>query len=618
MALHTRRRSRWHAGWVAAVAVGGLAAVALAQGGAPAEAMQAHPHGPFGVLLGFFDRQPFILLFLVVAAGYALGQLKVKGVGLGATAATLLVGLVLSIWASAGHGIQFALPEFTSTVFFDLFIFAIGMKVGPQFLAGVHREGRHFLVLAVLIPLLSVLMTLAAKYVFALAPGMLPGLLAGSTTATPGLGSAQAAIASGAAPLPEGVTQAQAVGNLTTAYALTYCLSIVLFTVVMKVMPRMFGRDVVADAKAMELALQGEQQAPLPGTADQFIRGYVPVDLRAYRVEHPELLGRSLGELGKRYPDFSVERVLRDGKVLEPTEALNLQAGDEAAVLSRVSRLLKGGPNIGPEVDEPKLLDIHLDTVELVVHSDELVGHTLGELATQVKPGLYLNALFRAGEELPVGADMVLRRGDVLRITGSQRRIAEVEKRVGAVVRPSLSTDIITLALGLSLGGLLGAITVPIGGIRFSVGAAVGLLIVSIGLSTLRTHNPALGGPFPEASRQLLEDLGLNIFIAILGLNAGAGVVEAVATGAVGPILVVGTLVALVPAFVGWAVGQYVFKMNTAVLMGAVAGARCSSPGLRASQEATHSIVPAIGYAMPFAISNLLLTLMSYVFALLG
>lgn len=613
------RRMRWHARMCTALVVGGLAVLAFAQGsGAPAEAVQPHPHGPFGAMLSAFERQPFPLLFLVVAAGYALGQVKVKGLGLGATAATLLVGLALSIWASAAHGLQFKLPDFTSTVFFNLFIFAIGMKVGPQFLAGVHREGRNFLILAVLVPVVAAGMTFAARYIFTLSPGMLPGLLAGATTATPGLGSAQAAITSGESPLPPGVTQEQAVGNLTTAYALTYCLSILLFTVVLKVMPRMFGRDAVADAKSMEKALQGEQQAPLPGTADQFLRGYMPVDVRAYRVEHPALLGRSLGELRQRYPGFSVERVLRGGTVLEPTDALNLQAGDEAAVAFRVSRLVESGERIGPEVDEPQLLDIRFETVELVLKNREVEGHTLGELARKANPGLYLNALFRAGDQLPKEPNLVLRRGDVLRITGSQRRIAELEPRLGTVVRPSLSTDIITLALGLSLGVLLGAITVPIHGIRFSLGSAVGLLIVSIGLSTLRTHNPALGGPFPEASRQLLEDLGLNVFIAILGLNAGTGVVESVASGAVVPILITGTLVGLVPAFIAWAVGQYVLKMNTAVLMGAVAGARCSSPGMRTAQEATHSIVPAIGYAMPFAISNLLLTLLSYVFALLG
>ncbi|XXF79981.1 TrkA C-terminal domain-containing protein [Myxococcaceae bacterium GXIMD 01537] len=611
------RHQRRNAFLLAAAAAAGLAAIAFAQGVAPEPAQQPHPHGLLGGILSFLSVQTFVLLFLVVAAGYALGRVKVKGVGLGATAATLLVGLIISVWASQAYAIDFKLPDFASTIFFNLFIFAIGMKVGPQFLAGLRREGKHFIVLAVLVPVLSALMVFGANFVFHLPPGVLPGLLAGSTTATPGLGSAQAAITTGAAPLPEGFSQDKVIGNLTTAYALTYCLSMVLFTVVMKFMPALFRRDAVADARAMEKVLAGEETAPLPGTAEEFLRGYVPLEVRAYRVDNPELTRHSLGEMTRLYPGFNLERVRRSGKQLHPTEAMNLQLGDEISVSARVSRLLQVDRRIGPELDSPELLDVRFDTVEAVVHGTALAGHTLDELAKRMGRGLFLNALFRAGDEIPKGPDTVLRQGDVLRITGSRNRISELEKIVGPVLRPSLTTDIITLALGLSLGVLIGAITVPIGGIKFSLGSAVGLLIVSIVLSILRTHNPELGGPFPEPSRQLLEDLGLNVFIAILGLNAGAGVVDAIATGAVAPMIVVGVLVGLIPAFAAWAVGQYAFKMNSAVLMGAVAGARCNSAGMRAAEEAAQSIVPAVGYAMPFAVSNLLLTLFSYLFALI-
>src|SRR5690606_8393157 len=111
-------------------------------------------------------------------------------------------------------------------------------------------------------------------------------------------------------------------------------------------------------------------------------------------------------------------------------------------------------------------------------HKSDLVGHTLGEIALHEGHGLYLNALFRGGDELPIARDVVIRRGDVLRVTGSRRRLDALQKRVGKVVRPSLVTDIITLALGVALGALLGAITVPVGGVKFSLGSAVGLLIV--------------------------------------------------------------------------------------------------------------------------------------------
>jgi putative transport protein len=146
----------------------------------------------------------------------------------------------------------------------------------------------------------------------------------------------------------------------------------------------------------------------------------------------------------------------------------------------------------------------------------------------------------------------------------------------------------------------------------------VGLLLVGIALSVLRTRQPGFGGPFPEPARQLLEDLGLNVFIAVLGLNAGAGVAHALSGGALTPILIGCLVVGFVPAIVAWFIGAFVFKMNDALLLGAVAGGRCNSAGMHAAQESARSNVPAISYPVTFAISNVVLTVTSYVFALLG
>ncbi|WP_163869766.1 aspartate:alanine exchanger family transporter [Myxococcus eversor] len=604
-----------HATMLVGAAVVGLAVIAYAQGQPPP--VQPHPHGVFGAVLDYLRRQPFILMFLVVAAGYALGEVKVKGVGMGSTAATLLLALIVSFWAFESYKIEYSLPEFTSTVFFNLFIFAIGMKVGPQFLGGIHREGKHLIILSLIVPLLSSALVYVSRYFTHLAPGLLAGILSGANTATPGFGAARAALASGSAALT-GDAARDAPGNLTTSYAFLYCISMVVFTVLMSVMPKMFGRDAVADGKEMEKELMGEDSAPLPGTADSFIRGYMPLDLRVFRVENPALEGRTVADLDHAHPRVAIERVYHQGRVYNPPPDLVLNRGDEVAMLGPVSLLLAGGPHIGPEVDDSQLRNVKFDTVEFIVHNKDVIGKTLGALALRMGQGIYLNALFRAGDQLPVSRDQAINRGDVLRITGSPKRVAELRKVLGPAVKPSLSTDIITLGLGLAAGAFLGAITVPLFGIQFSLGSAVGLLIISIGLSILRTRNPAFGGPFPESARQLLEDVGLNVFIAILGLNSGAGVAHAIAGGLLGPTLIIGSIAAFVPPIIGWMVGQYIFKMNSAVLMGAIAGARCNSAGMRAAQEASKSIVPAIGYPVTFAISNLLLTFICYLFALMG
>jgi len=287
-------------------------------------------------------------------------------------------------------------------------------------------------------------------------------------------------------------------------------------------------------------------------------------------------------------------------------------------VYGRVERIIPAAQRIGPEVDAPELRTGAPETVEVVVHQRDVDGRTLEELAAGIGHGLVLNAFFRGGEVVPVGPTTTVRIGDVLRVTGSESRIADVEQNVGRVVRPNLATDIVTLAVGLALGAFLGAITIPVGGIRLTLSSSVGLLLVGIALSTLRTRNPGLGGPFPEPARQLLEDLGLNVFIAILGINSGLGVVSAVKAGALMPIVGGCLLVGFVPAILAWVIGQYGMKMNSALLLGGVAGARCNSAGMRAGQEASDSDVPAISYPVAFAISNVLFTFMAYMMAFIG
>ena len=410
--------------------------------------------------------------------------------------------------------------------------------------------------------------------------------------------------------------QAATLANLSTSFAFAYCLSTVLFVLFSK-LPDLLGRDTARAAREFEAHLRTSSSAPLPGTADEFMGGPLPVARRSYQLEKPEPVGHRLGELRRTYPMVAIERVLRSGQLLDPGDDVVLQPHDTLALYGRVPRLLNAASVIGPEVDVPELGEIGSETVDVVAHHPDAVGKTILELAGDVGHGLYLNAMFRGGDQIPWGPDSTVRRGDVLRVTGSSWRIKTLEAHVGRVVRPSVSTDIVTLALGVSAGSLLGALTIPIGSLKLAMGSAVGLLLVGIVLSILRTRQPGFGGPFPEPARQLLEDLGLNIFVVVMGLNAGSGVLKALSAGALAPILIGTFVVGFLPAIVAWVVGAFLFKMNGALLLGAVAGGRCNSAGLRAAQETSQSNVPALSYPVTFAISNVLLTIATYIFAMI-
>jgi putative transport protein len=561
-------------------------------------------------LLAWLSRQPFILLFLVVAAGIALGRVKIKGIGLGATASALIIALGVSVLASV-RGTKIAVPELAGTIFFNVFMFSVGMKVGPQFLAGLKRDAGKFFFFGLFMPVAAIGLMLAMRALMPLAPGLLPGILAGSNTATPGLGAAQAAYTA-----THAGNQAATLANLSTSFAFAYCLSTVLFVLFAK-LTDLFGRDTARAAREFEERLRESSSAPLPGTADEFMGGPLPVARRSYQLEKPEPVGHRLGELRRTYPLVAIERVLRGVQLLEPRDDIVLQPHDTLALYGRVPRLLNAASVIGPEVDVPELGDIGSETVDVVAHRPDAVDKTILALASDVGHGLYLNAMFRGGVQVPWGPDTIVRRGDVLRVTGSRWRIKTLEAHMGRVVRPSVSTDIVTLALGVSAGSLLGAVTIPIGGLKLAMGSAVGLLLVGIVLSILRTRQPGFGGPFPEPARQLLEDLGLNVFVVVMGLNAGGGVLKALSAGALAPILIGTLVVGFLPAVVAWVVGAFLFKMNGALLLGAVAGGRCNSAGLRAAQETSQSNVPALSYPVTFALSNVVLTIMTYVFAMI-
>ena len=389
------------------------------------------------------------------------------------------------------------------------------------------------------------------------------------------------------------------------------------FIVFMK-LPDLLGRDTKAAAQLFEAQIRGPLSSPLPGTADEFLGGPLPVARRSYQLEKPRLVGHRIGELRRTYPLLAVERVLRDGKLFEPADDVVLRPHDMLALHGRVPILMVAATAIGPEVDVPQLSDIGTETADVVVSKEGGVNRKLEEVASDAGHGLFLNAMFRGGVEIPHGADTVIDRGDVLRVTGAKWRIKNLETHIGKVIRPSVSTDIVTLAIGLTLGGALGAVTIPLGALKITIGSAVGLLLVGIVLSVLRTRHPQLGGPFPEPARQLLEDLGLNVFIVVMGLNAGAGVAKALSGGALAPIVIGSLVVGLLPATLAWLLGVFVFKMNDALLLGAVAGGRCNSAGMRVAQEVSHSTVPAISYPVTFAISNIVLTVMSYVLGLFG
>jgi putative transport protein len=271
---------------------------------------------------------------------------------------------------------------------------------------------------------------------------------------------------------------------------------------------------------------------------------------------------------------------------------------------------------LGPEIpDLEARAKLPIQTVDVVVSRREAAGQSLPQLLAMTGPGLYPNAVFRAGEELSAGPETTLKAGDVLRVTGADAHITEFGKKVGQVIRSSHANDVLTLAIGLLVGALLGSIPVPLFGITISFGAAA-VLVVGIVFGWLKTRHPALGGPISEGGRRLLEEMGLNVFTSVLAINSGQAVLQVMAEGPVWSLVISCLVISSVPALVAWWIGRHVLKLNSALLMGAIAGARQNTSSMQAAQEETESAVPGIGYPVPLAITTLALSVIAYFFAL--
>ncbi|RCW78507.1 aspartate:alanine exchanger family transporter [Phyllobacterium bourgognense] len=557
----------------------------------------------------FLNANPFMLLFLTVGLAVWIGRQSVMGYGLGMVAAAIIVGCGLAVVGSI-YGVKLELNNFTKSMFYYLFMYGVGLRVGPSFMNSLGGDGIKFTVLAFISCIVGLTIVVLGTMIFDLPLGTAGGMLAGSQTMSAAIGSAEQAVTSGAIALPAGTTPEQASAMIALSYGITYIWGTVGIILITKYLPKWWGVDARAAARAYE-AEHGVASGDAPT-----LSGWTAGGLRAYRLENAAWKGRTVRELLHENPEYRVVNVVRGGAPQELTGTLSLQLGDVIALGGRRETLSDKMGLIGPEVADKIALDIPLDSAEILVTNGEIVKKTREEW--RALPGvdqLQVAALERGGVRLPIGNDTKLQRMDVVTVVGLKDAVNKVGALFGRVVRPSSATDLLTLSLGMILGLLIGAIQFPAFGASIGLGNAGGLLVAGVIVSSVASRLRFFGNT-PSAARNILEDLGLVVFVAIVGINAGNSLLAQL-TGALAlKIFVVGFVACSVPPVLVWAIGFHIFKMNPAILMGAVAGARSHSGPCREAAVEIQSNVPWIGFPVGYAVSGVLLTVFGY-FAML-
>jgi aspartate-alanine antiporter len=539
---------------------------------------------------------PEIFLLLAIGIGTILGRIRIRGFAIGATACTLIVAVVL------GQLGTFVIPPILKSILFGLFVFTIGYRSGPEFFASMSVRTLSQVVLALVMGASGLIVILTFAYLLKLDPGTAAGLGAGSLTQTAMMGTASSAIEQ-LAVSDEVRKQFQA--NIAAGYAVTYiCGYIFVLLFVPLVAPRLMGVNLKEEAAKLEAELAGG------ATAKQHNLIYRKFQARAYRVT--TAAGHSVeaidAKVGRR---ASIERILRNGADVEPEPGAILQAGDEILLVGPSAVIVAAAPMIGPEIEGEHIMRVPGDALDVFVTNRELHGLTLAEiveLAGDETRGVFLRGLTRHGQDVPLAPGTRVYVGDVATLIGLTDDLDRVVPMIGQPIRLRDRTDMAFLTVGLAVGLLVGLFSLTVGSVPLTLGGGGGALVAGLVCGWLRSRRPTIGA-FPPAAQQTVSDLGLAGFVAAIGLAAGPAAVAAIqANGAT--LLGVGILVTLTPMIVGTLFAHRVLRMNPVVICGSLAGAMTVDAAVSGACDVAESQTPVLGVAVPYAIANVVLTVL--------
>ena len=537
-----------------------------------------------------------LAVFLTLAVGFFIGRLRVGTFSLGTAVGTLLAGVAIG-------QLNIQVPAVVKYVFFDLFLFTTGYKVGPQFFRALKKDALPQLAITLVLCVTCLLAAFTAAKLLGYDLGTASGMLAGAFTESTVIGTASDAI--GRLATISDAEKTRLVNNIPVAYAVTYLIGTAFIVWFLpNVGPKLMRVNLKEEARKLRAKIAasdaGEPETP---------SAYQALAVRAYQVTNPNLINRSVAELEARPKQARVfiSRIRRDGRIIEPNPDTVVRESDVIAVLTRSELLTARGAEIGAEVDDKELLDFPIEFLDVVITNKSLVGKSIVELAgMDFARGVFLKKLTRVGEPMPFSPATRIERGDVMTLIGATRDVERAAKNLGYADRQTVMTDMIFVGLGIVLGGLVGLLTITIGGLPLTLTASGGALIMGLIFGWLRAVHPTFGR-IPGSAMWIFDTVGLTVFMACVGLAAGPSFFSGLQKSGIS-LVFVGLVIAVLPHTVSILFGRYVLKMNPVIVLGACSGAGTITAALRAIQEEAQSDLPALGYTVPYAIGNIVLT----------
>ena len=549
---------------------------------------------------------PEIAIFLSLAFGYYFGSFTYKGLGLGAVTATLIAAVIIG-----QLGITVSGP--LKPTFFLMFLFAIGYGVGPQFVRGISQDGVPQALFAVVVCLFC----LGAAYIGAklagYSIGSAAGLYAGATTISASMGLATDSI-NRLGLSPEETKKL--LDAMPVAYAVTYIFGTIGSALILALVgPGLLGIDLEAACKRYEEKHGGKKELGGPGTA------WHRFELRAFRVrEGGQAVGKTVQAAEALVPEERVflQRVRRGDEIIEATSDLVIQAGDVVAVAGRRDVLVNLIGTAAEEVDDRELLAVPTEGVDVYVTSKEVDGKTLLGLAkSPVARGVFLRKITRGATatDIPILPDTRLQRGDVVTLVGRTQDIAAATRMLGHPDRATDVSDVAFIGAAIAIGALAGALVYKIGSVPLTLSTSGGALISGLFFGWLRSVHPTFGR-IPSPAVWFMNSVGLNVFIAVVGISSGPGFVAGLQQLGFS-LFLWGVFVTTLPLILAMYVGKYLFRFDDAILLGCCSGARTTTASLGMINDRAKSQIPGLGYTVTYAVGNTLLTIWGMVLVIL-
>ncbi|MFG3488935.1 aspartate-alanine antiporter [Streptomyces sp. NPDC047972] len=557
-----------------------------------------------------FQPHPELLVFLTVALGFLFGKLRYKAIALGAVTGCLVAGLLL------GAQFKVTIDGTVKNLFFTMFLFALGYKVGPQFFRGLKKDGIPQVVNAVVVCVTGLLVSWGFAVMLGYGPGLSAGLLGGALTQSAVIGVAQDAIGT----LPGlSAEQVKTEENLVAiGYAVTYPLGTILCAMLLaNVLPKLYKRDLAEESARMAKELDAPADDP------DLAEGYYEVVLRAYRMDRSPLVGRTIDDFENQQKELGhriyITRVRREGLILDHDQQTVLRSGDVVAVSALRGSLVDfdARAHIGPETDDVELLGYQTETLHVVASEKAQLGKSIADLRREpFMVGVYVDKVYRSGAEFPYRLSTTLERGDTVVLTGPKRLVDPAGRAIGKPVPTSFATDMLWVGLGIFLGGCIGIPALTVSGVPISLSTSGGALIMGLVFGWIRGKYPTYGN-VPPGAQWFMDTLGLCLFVAVVGINAGPSFTSGLSTAGWG-LLVWGAVATVLPLLVGFGVGHYIQKIRFPILMGVLAGGQTTTAAIGAINEQSRSQIPTLGYTIPYAVGNVLLTIWGAVIVILN